>query len=66
MGAKRSHSNRKTTKFKPGAVMVQPSSPAGKVRAKGGKTVNLGLIDPAAPSWRGAPYTGWFGTSREK
>ncbi len=46
--------------------MVQPSSPAGKVRTSKGKVANLGLVDPAAPSWRGAPYVGWFGTSREK
>jgi hypothetical protein len=66
MAVKRTHTNRTTKKFKPGAVLVQPSSPAGKVRTSKGKIANLGLVDPAAPSWRGAPYVGWFGTSREK
>jgi hypothetical protein len=60
MAGKRTHTNRKTTKFKPGAVMAQPSSPAGKVRTRKGKTANLGLTDPMAPSWRNAPFVGTF------
>lgn len=60
MAAKRSHSNRKATKFKPGAVMAQPSSPAGKMKTRKGKTVNLGLPDPMGPSWRNPPFVGTF------
>lgn len=57
---KRSHSNRKSTKFKPGAVLAKPSSPAGKVKTKKGKVANLGLNEPASPSWRNPPFNGTF------
>ena len=60
MAAKRTHSNRKTTKFKAGAVLKQPQSPAGVVRTKKGKAANLGLSDPMAPSWRNPPFLGTF------
>jgi len=46
--------------WKPGKVMAVPSSPAGKMKTKKGKTVNLGLPDPMAPSWRNPPFTGTF------
>jgi len=58
--AKRTHTNRTRTKFVPGAVMACPSSPAGKVRTKKGKTANLGLTDPMSPSWRNPPFVGSF------
>jgi hypothetical protein len=60
MKGKRTHTNRKTTKFRPGAVMAQPSSPAGKMRTKKGKIANLGFPDPMAPSWRNPPFLGTF------
>lgn len=62
MAAKRTHSNRKTTKFKSGAVLAKPSSPAGKMKTRKGKTANLGLSDPMAPSWRTGPFIGTFKT----
>lgn len=54
------HSQRQRTKFKPGAVLKQPQSPAGVVRSKKGKAVNMGLADPLAPSWRNPPFVGSF------
>lgn len=58
--AKRTHTNRQRTKWKPGAVMQQPQSPAGVVRTKKGKKANLGFNEPAAPSWRNPPFNGSF------
>jgi hypothetical protein len=52
--------DKKKKKFKPGKVMAVPSSPVGKAKTKKGKTVNLGLPDPMAPSWRNPPFTGTF------
>lgn len=60
MEDKRTHSNRKKTKLKPGAVMARPSSPAGKMRTSKGKVANLGFPDPMAPSWRNPPFVGTF------
>ena len=60
MAAKRSHTNRKHSKFRPGAVLKQPQSPAGVVRTKKGKAANMGLVDPMAPSWRNPPFLGTF------
>jgi hypothetical protein len=51
---------KKKTKIKPGKVMAVPSSPAGKMKTKKGKTANLGLTDPMAPSWRNPPFVGTF------
>jgi len=62
--AKRTHTNRSRTKWKPGAVLQQPQSPAGVMRSKKGKAVNLGLNEPAAPSWRSAPFQGTFVTPK--
>lgn len=60
MPSKRTHTNRKTVKWKPGAVMQQPQSPAGVRRTKKGKKANLGFNDPMAPSWRNPPFRGSF------
>lgn len=51
---------KKKKKWKPGKVMAVPSSPAGKMKTKKGKTANLGLPDPMAPSWRNPPFVGTF------
>lgn len=60
MKAKRTHTNRTRTKFRPGKVMAQPSSPVGFAKTKKGKTANLGLADPLMPSWRNPPFVGTF------